>query len=68
MECLSATYCLICNYEFYHVAHRHILHEKSTLAGQGWLVFDLCCKEKKRNNSNGLHLDPLVKPGHTLCV
>lgn len=48
MECLSATYCLVCNYELYHVAHRHILHEKSTLAGQGWLVFDVCCKEKKK--------------------
>lgn len=45
---MSATYSLVRDSEFYHVTHRHILREKSTLAGQGWLVFNLCCNEKKK--------------------
>lgn len=62
MALLSATYLLVCDYEFHHVTYRHILHEELTLAGQGWLVVDLCCKQKKKKGySKTLHLGPLVK-------
>lgn len=64
MAPLSATYRLVCDYEFHHVTHRHILHEELTLAGQGWLVVDPCCKRKKKKKTEHgktLNLCSLVK-------
>lgn len=43
------------------MTHRHILHEELTLAGQGWLVVDLYCKEKKKKCAKTLYLGLLVK-------
>lgn len=39
----TVTHLLVCNNEFDHVAHRHILGEEFSLDGKGWLVVDLCC-------------------------
>lgn len=40
---LTVTHRLVGNNEFYHVAHRHVLGKEFSLAGQGWLIVDLCC-------------------------
>lgn len=39
----TVTHLLVCNNEFDHVAHRHILGEELSLDGKGWMVVDLCC-------------------------
>lgn len=40
--CFSVTHLAVGNNEFYQVSHWHVLGKEFSLAGQGWLVVDLC--------------------------